>query len=125
MQNAVWLSSIFGPLLFILGLWMLMFTNNLMKIIASIKNSLAAFWLIGFVNLLLGLTIVSLYDMWVWNLTLLITILGWFMILRGIATFFIPKSLVIMTMTNYHWLKSMGFIPLIWGVLLCWLAFFT
>ena len=103
---------------------MLMFTNNLMKITASIKNSLAAFWLIGFVNLLLGLTIVSLYDQWVWDVTVWVTLLGWLFIVRGVAALFIPKSLIIMTMTNYHWLKSMGFVPLIWGAILCWLAFF-
>ncbi len=124
MANAVWLGMIFGPLLFIIGLWMLMFTHNLMKITASIKNSLASFWLIGFVNLLLGLVIVSLYNRWVWNGTLLVTLLGWFMIIRGLFSFFVPRSLIIITMNNYHFLKSMGFIPLLWGLGLIWVAFF-
>ncbi len=124
MSNAIWIATVFGPLLFILGLWMLILTPNLIKILVSVKNSLAAFWLMGFINLLLGLFIVSLYNKWVLNGTILVTFLGWALIIRGLLILFIPKLLLISKVKNYRFIKSVGFIPLVWGLGLCWIAFF-
>ena len=122
MQSAVWLSSIFGPLLFILGLWMLAYGENLSKVFTSMKNTPSAFYISSVINLLLGLVIISHHNVWMWNATFFLTLLGWVFLIRGIMGLYIPQ--LMFKMMSNSFMKIMGIIPLIWGVILCWVAFF-
>jgi hypothetical protein len=124
MERAMWLASIFGPFLAIIGLWMLIYADNLVKVISSIKNTAGAFYIGGIINLLLGLTIVTQNNIWVWSGALLVTILGWAWIVRGVLVLFIPQAIIKMTMSHKGFIKGMGVIPLVWGLALCWYAFF-
>lgn len=124
MQNAMWLASIFGPFMTIMGLWMLLYADNLVKVWNAIKSSPASFFFGGVCNLLIGLAILSQYDMWSMDAYVLVTLLGWFMVVRGVMALFVPQLLIQLTMTNTSFMKIMGIIPLVWGLALCWLAFF-
>jgi len=124
MQNALWLASIFGPFLAILGLWMLLYVDNMMKVWTSIKNTPAAFYISSTINFLVGLAILSQYDMWSMDVLVLVTLLGWVMVIRGVLGLFVPQLLLQMTLGNASFMKVMGIIPLAWGVALCWVAFF-
>lgn len=124
MQNAVWLAGIFGPMMVILGLWMLLYADNLMKVWTAIKGSPAMFYLISIVNLLIGLTILNQYDVWSSDAFVLVTLLGWVQVIRGVMGLFVPQLLIKLTMSNVSFMKGMGLIPFIWGLALCWLAFF-
>jgi hypothetical protein len=123
MQNAMWLASIFGPLLMIIGVWMLFYHENMVKVCTSCKNTPAVQYLWGVVNVLIGLTILSQYNLWAWNLPLLVTLLGWVTLIRGVMALFVPQLLMKLVMNDPGWLKIKGIIPLIWGFGLCWLAF--
>lgn len=95
----------------------------MIKIMASIKASPSAFFLMGIINLLIGLTIISFYNNWSHiNLAFLVTLLGWVMFLRGLVVFFFPKILFMKNVTSKNF-KLWGLIPLVWGLALCWLAF--
>jgi hypothetical protein len=124
MQNAMWLASIFGPFLIIVGLWMLLYSENMLKIVSSIKGSPAALYTSGIINLLVGLTILSNYDTWSWDAYVLVTLLGWVMLIRGVMVLFVPQLLIQLTMTNRTLLKAWGILPLFWGLALSWVAFF-
>ncbi len=122
-QNPLMLASIFGPFLVILGLWMLLYSDNMIKIVNSIKTSPAAFYILTVFNLFLGIVIVNHYNSWMMNGAFLVTLLGWVMTLRGVLGLFVPQILIKHTMTSVSFLKVKGLIPFIWGVALCWLAF--
>ena len=124
MQNAMWLASIFGPFMTILGLWMLLYADNLMKVWNAAKNAPASFYFGGVSHLLIGLAILSQYDMWSWDAYVLVTLLGWVLVIRGVMTLFVPQLLIQLCMSNTSFMKVMGIIPLVWGLALCWLAFF-
>jgi hypothetical protein len=125
MQNAaMWLASIFGPLLVILGLWMLLYSDNLVKVMGGIKHSPSIFYYSSVFNLLVGFTILSQYDLWGWNALVLVTLLGWFMVIRGIMGLFVPQLLNDLLMGNQNFTRVCGIIPLIWGLVLCWVGFF-
>lgn len=123
MQNAMWIASIFGPFMVILGLWMLLYSENLTKICNSFKTNPAAFYLMGVFNLLVGLVIINEYNMWAWNKSLLVTVLGWWLLARGVLALFMPQMLIKSSMSNPSFLKISGIIPFIWGIVLCWVAF--
>ncbi|MBI3237083.1 MAG: hypothetical protein HYZ48_05240 [Chlamydiales bacterium] len=93
------------------------------KIVTSIKNTPAIFHLGAMVNLVLGLIIVSQFNMWSASITVLVTLLGWGMILRGVMALFVPQMLIKIMMGKSSNMKTWSFITLIWGILLSWLAF--
>lgn len=122
MQNAMWLASIFGPLLIILGVWMLFYHDNMVKICASVKNTPSAMYLMAIINMLIGLTILNQFNMWMMGLSILVTLLGWVTLIRGIMALFVPHAFMKWS-HDPSWMKVKGIVPLVWGFGLCWLAF--
>jgi hypothetical protein len=122
MQNAMWLASIFGPLLIILGVWMLFYHDNMVKICASVKNTPSVLYVLSLINMLLGLTILTQFNVWVMGLSILVTLLGWFLLLRGIMALFVPQMLMKWS-HDPSWMKVKGIVPLVWGFGLCWFAY--
>jgi hypothetical protein len=125
MQNAaMWLASIFGPFLVILGLWMLLYCDQYTKVLSGIKGSAGLFYMNSVFNLLIGFTVLSQYDLWGWNLLVLVTLLGWVMVIRGIMGLFVPQLLMDILMGKHGYAKILGIIPIVWGVFLSYVGFF-
>ena len=123
MQQAMFLASIFGPFLMIMGIWKLFYHGNVVKVATSVKNTPGIMNICGVINLLLGLTIVNQYNVWMWNLALLLTLLGWFFLLRGLLFYFMPQCLHHKKLSTAACIKVKGVIALVWGFGLCCLAF--
>jgi len=51
-------------------------------------------WLVGFVTLTLGVVLVALNNIWTPGMTLLITILGWAVLIKGMFILFFPNVAV-------------------------------
>ena len=124
MDKAIWLAGVFGPFFTIWGLWMLLYSENLIKVMTSIKSTPGAFYLMGMLNLLLGLFIVNMYNVWMWHPAVLVTLLGWVLLIRGVLALFVPQLLIKYTMTSHKGMRAIGLIPLVWGLALWWFAFF-
>jgi hypothetical protein len=122
-QHAVCLASIFGPFLMIMGFWVLFYRSNMVKVVASIKATPGIMYMMGIVNLLVGLAVVSAFNMWTWQLSLLVTLVGWVVLVRGLLAFFFPQVLVHKKLTTPGYLRIKGVILLVWGFFLCWFAF--
>lgn len=123
MQNALWLASIFGPFLVINGLWQVFYHENMMKVTTSMKNTPAAFHLCAMINLLLGLTVLSQFNMWSMSLMVFVTLLGWAFVVRGVMALFVPQMFMKIVFGKADRIKTLGTIHFVWGLLLCWLAF--
>ncbi len=123
MQNALWLASIFGPFLVINGLWQLFYHENMMKVTTSMKNTPAVFHLCAMINLLLGLAVLSQFNMWAMSLMVFVTLLGWMFVVRGVMALFVPQMFIKIMCGKADRVKTMGVIHFVWGLLLCWLAF--
>lgn len=123
MQNAMWLASILGPFMMILGIWMLFYRDNMMKVCTSIKSTPGVLYLSGIINLLVGLTVISEFTMWSWGLSVLVTLFGWALLVRGLMVFFLPQYLLKKTMAHADMLRVKAIIVLVWGFGMCWFAF--
>lgn len=124
MDSAVNIARIFGPFMGIIGLWMLLYGENVVKIMASKKSSPVALYSSSVFNLLLGLIVISLYNVWIWDIFFFVTLLGWVMFLRGILGLFMPQVIINSMMTRGTWMKTMGIIPFVWGLILTWVGFY-
>ncbi len=123
MQNAIWLGSIFGPFLMILGIWMLFYRDNMMKVVASIKGNPGTLYLIGILNLFVGLVAISEFNEWSWGLSTLVTLFGWVLLARGLMVFFLPQVMLKKSMAHGDMLNVKAIIILVWGFGMSWLAF--
>ena len=124
MQNALAIASIFGPFLVVLGVWVLFYHGNMSKVMTAVKNNPGTLYVMGVINLLIGLSVLTSFNVWTWAPTLMITLFGWVMTVRGLMAFFMPQfffnSKLLSDVSN---LKVRGIILLIWGILMCWLAY--
>jgi hypothetical protein len=122
-NTAMWLASIFGPLLAIVGLWKVIRKDQFTKALNAMKASPGLIYYSSIAYLWVGLTMLSQYDEWAWTGMVLVTLLGWVLVVRGIMGLFVPKLLIDLLMGKPTAIKAWGFIPLIWGLLLSWMAF--
>jgi hypothetical protein len=123
MQNYMWLASIFGPFLLILGIWGLFYRDNMDKVCASVKAHPAFLYILAIFNLWFGLVIITFNNYWFWDRTLFVTVLGWALAVRGVICLFAPQLMLKHkgNKTTCHTVKSTVF--LVWGFILCWIAF--
>lgn len=93
MDNAMTLASVMGPAYLVLGLSMLFYAKPWEKVVNQWSKD--HFALIGFMfmTLILGLVSVQFYNVWEWNVWLIVTLTGWGMILKGVAYFLLPGKL--------------------------------
>ncbi len=119
MQLAHYWAQVFGPFLIVMGIWMLFYHDNMTKIMTSIKNSPACFHLLGVLQFLLGMIMVTQCNLWQLSLALLVTLLGWLFIVRGVMSLFFPQVLMKM-MHQGKGSRFCGVVPLVWGIALFW-----
>src|SRR5262245_45864480 len=95
------IARLMGPVLLIaglgmaLGLWLS--PDVYRSVMEGFMNNLAIIWLIGVLALLAGIAIVNVHNVWIGDWRVLITILGWLLILRGVTNLLFPG-----------WVKSLG-----------------
>src|SRR6185437_8559701 len=107
-QNALSIAAVFGPFLAVLGIWMLVYTDNVMKTYASIKGTPAVMYLRSVVNILLGLFVISIYNLWMMDVSLIVTLLGWGMLVRGVVSLFAPQVAIKIGMSDQKILQVRG-----------------
>ena len=122
MASSAILASIFGPILFITGLWTLLYKDNMKKVIDSLKKTPALLYFVSVINILIGMVFVTSFNYWYWNIEVLVTILGWFFLVRGLLLMFFPKTLdkMIKMQTDGHVFCSL--VTIAWGLVLSWFA---
>ncbi|MBI2742316.1 MAG: hypothetical protein HYX48_00160 [Chlamydiales bacterium] len=87
------------------------------------KATPGAHYVCGVMNVLLGLVIISMYNVWMWQPALLVTVLGWFLLLRGVSCLFFPHFCMKCSASDKCGMKVLCAIPLVWGLALCWFAY--
>ncbi len=123
MMQGIELAAIFGPFMAILGLWMVLYAENAIKVFASIKSTPAAFYMGGLINLIIGLTIVHYHSMWIWTPFVLLTLFGWLMVARGVLVLYMPQLIMKWMGMKKKGMRFTGTVLFVWGLVLAWLAF--
>lgn len=123
MASSTMLASIFGPLLIITSLWALLYKENVKKVVDSMKKTPALQYFVGVVNVLLGIVFITSFNYWYMSIELLVTLLGWFLLIRGLILMFFPKTLDSMMKTYMKSSLLYSLIGIAWGLALAWFAF--
>lgn len=121
--SAITIAKIMGPFLIILGLWLLLCKESLVKLRSSSDKSFGILYLAGCMNMLIGLVIIVNYNVWDLSLLLAVTLLGWYSLFRGIFILFMPGKFLGSKKPGTLMLTMYGLLPLVWGVILTWAGY--
>lgn len=123
MASSTMLANIFGPLLIITSLWALLYKENVKKVVDSMKKTPALQYFVGVVNVLLGIVFITSFNYWYMSIEILVTLLGWCLLIRGLILMFFPKTLDSMMKTYMKSSLLYSLIGIAWGLALTWFAF--
>jgi hypothetical protein len=85
MQVSIFLARLLGPLLLVPGVSLLLNPKAFRAIATDLVRSLPLIYLLGFLDMAAGLAIVLVHNVWVADWRVLITILGWLLLVRGVV----------------------------------------
>lgn len=122
------LAQVIGPLMVLIGLGVLFNPTTfslMMEEMNSGKQYLVLF-VTGTITTILGLLVVLSHNVWVWNWSLLITLLGWATLIKGAVMLLFPKAS--MAISRFYQGKSglvvgAGLVGLVIGLVLSYYGF--
>jgi len=125
MYLSLFLAQVIGLYLFLTALAMLVHQHRFKKTNTDLLNNQLLITLTGGILLILGLLIVVDHNVWVPDWPVLITIIGWIMLLTGLMRLFVPDAYVKMSKDMQGKLVyTLGcWVRLFVGIYLIWAGF--
>lgn len=123
MELSLFLAQVFGIYLVVAGALVIFRKKLMIKMLGEMDISLMIFG--GFISFILGLLVVLAHNVWT-GWPIIITLLGYLMILKGVINLFFPDWGLKWGRKLYSGagLYYVGVIDLIIGAFLVWIAFF-
>jgi hypothetical protein len=127
MGSTYFLAQLIGLVLLSVGASMLFQKTVFMKVLNDITGNRSSLFMVGVILLLSGLSVVLTHN--IWNagfLPLVITLIGWVLILRGIVSMFVPgdgiaRMISWFKVEELSWLYAI--LVLVIGAYLTWAGF--
>jgi hypothetical protein len=91
MPTSIFLAKLLGPILLVAGIAMLVNRRGLDAIAQELLGS-PLLLLLGIIDFAVGLAIVLTHNVWVADWRLIITLLGWLLMVRGAVRMLIPEQ---------------------------------
>lgn len=117
-----------GIIYLAVGIGILINPDFYKKMITHFTEDAAAIYLGGLAALAIGFLLVSFHNIWVMNWSVIITIVGWAALIKGLFLLILPTKAVKLCKAFKEMkklLKIWSVVVIILGVLLCWLGFFA
>ena len=90
MEISIFIAKILGPLFFVVGIGLIMNSKWYLKVFEDFTKNAAFLYLGGVSALSLGIVIVVTHNVWMMSWVVIITILGWLSVLKGISLLIMP-----------------------------------
>ncbi len=113
MRSHTFIARLAGPLLVIVGIGMLANLSVYQAMISEFLHSAALVYLSGVLTLLGGLAIVNVHNSWRAEWQVIITILGWLMVIGGIIRIALPQLTVSLGTSMYGSLTAIIVVAII------------
>jgi hypothetical protein len=92
MPTSILLAQLLGPILVVVAVGVLMNRKSLSALAQGILGNPALLFLLGFLDFVSGLAIVLIHNVWVADWRIIITLLGWLLLVRGMVRILIPDQ---------------------------------
>jgi len=85
MLTSIFIAKLMGPILIVVAISILIDEKATRAMAKEVLGSRALIYIFGILDLLLGLVLVTVHNVWVWDWRLIITLIGWISIVRGLV----------------------------------------
>ena len=92
METSLFLAKLLGPLLLVAGMGVVLNRAAYREVAEEVIETRALLYLFGIVALSAGLAIVLTHNEWVWGWPVIVTILGWLLMIRGAVRVLFPHA---------------------------------
>ena len=94
MATSVFLARLLGPLLLAVGVGILINPKLFRTMAGEVVRSITFVYLFGLLDFAAGLAIVLTHNVWAANWRVLITLIGWLMLVRGAVRILAPEAIM-------------------------------
>ncbi len=126
MELSIFLSQVIGVYLVIIGLICLLRRKTMIAAVADMASNRAVIYLVAILELLAGLGLVISHNVWVWDITVVITIVGWVMLIEAVAYLLLPYKVVakiFRRLNTKSWYIAGGLLSVVVGAYLAGIGF--
>jgi len=125
MDPSLFLAKVVGLYLLIISIALLNNRANFMRMVDDLVSSPGVTAVSGIVALILGILMVVVHNIWVWDWRVVLTLLAWITLLKGVLRLFVPDSIERMAKWyhNRAFYYGTGILTLLLGVFLCYHGF--
>lgn len=119
-----YLAEVWGISIVVVALALLIKEKHLKRLFAKIESEESLFvW--GLVSFVLGIGMVLAHNIWVESWPVIITILGWLTLLKGLALLFLPEQMKAWSkkIENKQWLPIALVVLVFAGLIITYLGF--
>ncbi len=120
MEAVNFLAELFGFSLILVCLSFLISQKNTRNIFHLVEDE-KLLLLVGMINIVLGVAVILTYNVWDLSWRVIVTVLGWLVIIRGSLILFLPdtvKKIAEKLRSKVNWLPIMFFVGVLLGCLL-------
>jgi hypothetical protein len=126
MTASLFLARLLGPLLLAAGAGILIDPKPFHTMVREVVGSVTLVYLFGFFDFAAGLAIVLVHNVWTPNWRVLITLIGWLMLIRGAVRILAPEAIMgfaAKLIRNKQLVPSSGVVTGVLGLVLCYFGY--
>jgi hypothetical protein len=126
MATSIFLARLLGPLLLAVGAGILLNPKAFRTIANEVVKSVTLVYLFGFLDFAAGLAIVLTHNVWIVSWRVLITILGWLLLIRGAVRILIPETVMayaVKIIRNKQLIPVAGGVTGLLGLVFCYFGY--
>ncbi len=122
------IAEIAAPVYLAVGLSMLLYMKQWQKLMDKWKKDHLSLFPLMVLYPILGMIVIKMYNVWEWKVELLVTLIGWTLLVKGILYFLLPGSVL---RTAFDMKKNTGLmylgalLALVFGSVLGYYAYFV
>lgn len=127
MENAVKVAEVAGPVYMVIGLSFLIYLKPWQTIITSWLKNHYTMLPLALVQLVLGIIIIRMYNVWTWDVWLLVTVSGWAMLVKSVVYFLAPGPMIKWALSlrkSRVLIASSAVLLIVWGGVMGYYAYY-
>ena len=127
METTIFLARAIGLFGVISTLAIILRYEKFLEIEKSIAKNITTIYLSGFLIVMTGALLVAGHNIWIWDWPVMITLLGWVALLKGLLRIFFPDTVVMLInkKRNNRWFLMAEISFFIFSAYLVYRGFFT
>ena len=126
MDLSIFLSQVIGIYLVLIGLICVIRRKMMMSAVAEMVKNRGLIYIVCILELLAGIGLVVSHNIWSWNATVIVTLVGWLMLIESVVYLVLPYKVVskIFRMFNTpRWYVGGGVLSVVLGLYLAGVGF--